>query len=105
MLSNDLIEKFQLLSKYPDSSLEEMEKLLKTNRKYLILQIEKISDVLESFHFPVIEMKGGRIRTPAAPFNSIFEKISHHTGDYLFHEERLEMIVLYILLDQHFVFN
>ena len=82
-----------------------MEKLLKINRKYLILQIEKISDVLESFHFPVIEMKGGRIRTPAAPFNSIFEKISHHTGDYLFHEERLEMIVLYILLDQHFVFN
>ena len=105
VLSNELIEKFQLLSKYSDSSLEEMEKLLKINRKYLILQIEKINDVLESFHFPVIEVKGGRIRTPAVSLNSLFEKISHHTGDYLFHEERLEMIVLYILLAQHFVSN
>ncbi len=51
VLSNELIEKFQLLSKYSDSSLEEMEKLLKINRKYLILQIEKINDVLESFIF------------------------------------------------------
>jgi len=50
-------------------------------------------------------VKGGRIRTPAVSLNSIFEKISHHTGDYLFHEERLEMIVLYILLAQHFVSN
>ena len=67
VLSNELIEKFQLLSKYSDSSLEEMEKLLKINRKYLILQIEKINDVLESFHFPVIEVKVGRIRTTAVP--------------------------------------
>ena len=70
MLSNELIEKFQHLSKYPDSSLEEMEKLLKINRKYLILQIEKINDVLESFHFPVLEVKGGRHRTPAVPMKS-----------------------------------
>ena len=105
MLSNELIEKFQIFSSYPNASILELAVLLKSNRKMVLTDIRKINDILFSVGLPRIQIEESYIQMPDISLNDLFSRMSLDSGEYLFFEERLDMIILYILLNTDFVSN
>ena len=105
MLSNELIEKFQIFSSYPNASILELAVLLKSNRKMVLTDIRKINDILFSVGLPRIQIEESYIQMPDISLNDLFSRMSLDSGEYLFFEERLDIIILYILLNTDFVSN
>ncbi|MGT2924748.1 BglG family transcription antiterminator [Streptococcus caviae] len=105
MLSNELIKKFQVFSKYPNGSFNEFEYILKTNRKSLLADIARINDVLQKYAYDLIEVKEDRLLVPNVSMTELLERMFPDFEDYFFQEERQDMIILYLLLRQNFISN
>ncbi|MGT2948322.1 BglG family transcription antiterminator [Streptococcus devriesei] len=105
MLSNELIKKFQIFSKYPNRSFNELEYILKTNKKSLCSDIVKINDSLQRYHYEPIRIENGCLFVPNVSIMDLFEQLFPDFDDYLFQEERKDMIILYVLLNRQFISN
>ena len=76
MLSNELIEKFQIFSSYPNASILELAVLLKSNRKMVLTDIRKINDILFSVGLPRIQIEESYIQMPDISLNDLFSRMS-----------------------------
>jgi PTS system ascorbate-specific IIA component len=105
VLSNELIQRFHFFSKYDSHTLEEFESIINVSRKQLLMDIDRLNDVLDKYHLEEIRITQGVIHTPQVNLNDLFFKMKHDLEDYLFQEERGYMIVLYLFLNQEYVSN
>ena len=105
MLTNELIKKFPIFSKYNRHTLEEFEGILESNRRNVLADIEKVNDFLDQYNLPMIQLECDRIIVPSLTVSDLFSVISPSLSSYVFQEERLYMIVIYLFLNKEFVSN
>ncbi len=103
MLSHGLIQKFQIFLKYQHHPIEEFEYLLKTERRYIYTDISNLNEVLRQYQYDEIYFEHDRLVVPNVAISELLDKMLPNLSDYLFHEERLDMIILYILLSKEAV--
>lgn len=102
MLSHELIKKFQIFSKYNHSSLDELESLVKTRKRNVLLDIDRINDTLFACGFDLIQVENNEIICPDISETELFKSLLPNMTDYLFQDERPEMIGLYLLLNKEY---
>ena len=105
MLTNDVIKKIPIFSKYNGYSLSEIEPILQMSAKQILADIDRINDVLREFGDSLITVVEGRIHLPKISIQDLFAKMTPKMEQYYFLEEREWMIVLYLFLEQDFVSN
>lgn len=103
MLSHGLIKKFQIFSKYQYHPIEEFEYLLKTERRYIYTDIANLNEVLRQYQYDEIYFEQDRLVVPNIAISELLDKMLPNLPQYLFYEERLDMIILYILLSKEAV--
>ena len=103
MLNQDLLKKLQVFSKYSNHTIDEFEQFLKSSRKNIILDIEKINDSLQFYQLLTLTNQKGRIRVPDATFKRLLDKMNVELVDYIFQEERPDLIILFLLLTDEYV--
>ncbi|MBS4750253.1 BglG family transcription antiterminator [Carnobacteriaceae bacterium zg-ZUI78] len=105
MLLNELIKKIPIFSKYHAHKIEEFEKILNTNRRGLLSDIEKMNSFFQEYSMPTILIENDRIYVPSITETDIFSKIKHRIYDYAGQTERLYLMILYIVTNKQFVSN
>ncbi|MBJ8325839.1 BglG family transcription antiterminator [Streptococcus pacificus] len=105
MLTNDIVKKLPLFSKYHGYPLSDLEGVLGVSRKSILSDMAKINATLEILDTPVISLVNDRINCPQISVTDLFVRLSPDLKDYLFQEERPYMIVLYLLLKEDYISN
>ncbi|WP_282919998.1 BglG family transcription antiterminator [Ignavigranum ruoffiae] len=105
MINNDIINNLPIFSNYNGHSLSDLEKVLKTTKKSILQDVEKINDVLAYFNYPVIEICDNKLWLPNVSIKELFSKMSPELSLYYFQDERVWMIILYIFLEYDFISN
>lgn len=103
MLSHELIKKFQIFSKYPNRSLEDFESLLGTHKRNILADIDRINDSLEHLALPLITFEDGLLRPIAFCEQDLYQSLLPNMRDYVFQDERPDMMILYLLLEDSYI--
>ena len=105
MLTNELIKKYQFFLNYNHTSIEEMEGVLQCNKRIVMTDIQKVNEMLLNLDLPIITVQNDIIITPDISITSILKYIDIESKDFLFQEERIDMLILYIILCSDFISN
>ena len=98
MISNELIKKFQVFSKYSGSKIDDIASILNIHIRYVLSDIEKLNDYFLKVNLDTITVQHGMLLAPHISVEDIFNSMKQSCADYIFHEERPYMIVLFIIL-------
>ena len=105
MLTNDLIKKYQFFLNYNHSSIEEMEGVLQCNKITVMIDIQKVNEMLMSLKLPTITVQNDLIITPDISITNLLKHIDMKSKDYVFQEERIDMLIFYIILCSDYISN
>lgn len=105
MFTNELIKKYQFFLNYTNSSIGELENLSNTSRRTILSDILRINEALSQLLLPNIRIENDLIRVPAISSGELLGHIDISSRSYIFQHERLDMIILYLLLYPDYISN
>lgn len=105
MFTNELIKKYQFFLNYTNSSIGELENLSNSSRRTILSDILKINEALSHLLLPNIRIEKDLIRVPAISSGELLGHVDISSRSYIFQHERLDMIVLYLLLYPDYISN
>lgn len=105
MLTNELIKKYQFFLNYNHTSIEEMEGVLQCNKRTVMLDIQKVNEMLLSLELPTITVQNNFIITPDISITHILKYVDIASKNYVFQEERIDMLIFYIILCSDYISN
>ena len=105
MFTNELIKKYQFFLNYTNSSIGELENLSNTSRRTILSDILRINEALSQLLLPNIRIENDLIRVPAISSGELLGHVDISSRSYIFQHERLDMIVLYLLLYPEYISN
>ena len=105
MFTNELIKKYQFFLNYTNSSIGELENLSNSSRRTILSDILRINEALSQLLLPNIRIENDLIRVPAISSGELLGHVDISSRSYIFQHERLDMIVLYLLLYQDYISN
>lgn len=105
MFTNELIKKYQFFLNYTNSSIGELENLSNTSRRTILSDILRINEALSHLLLPNIRIENDLIRVPAISSGELLGHVDISSRSYIFQHERLDMIVLYLLLYPDYISN
>lgn len=103
MLSNELIKKIHIFSKYPNRSLEDFESLLGIHRRYILADIDRINDSLENLELPLLTFEGDVLKPISFGEKELCQALLPSLEDYVFQDERPDLIILYLLIEDSYL--
>lgn len=104
MFTNELIKKYQFFLNYTNSSIGELENLSNSSRRTILSDILRINEALSHLLLPTIRIENDLIRVPAISSKELLDHVDI-SRSYTFQHERLDMIVLYLLLYPDYISN
>lgn len=104
MFTNELIKKYQFFLNYTNSSIGELENLSNSSRRTILSDILKINEALSHLLLPTIRIENDLIRVPAISSKELLGHVDI-SRSYTFQHERLDMIVLYLVLYPDYISN
>lgn len=105
MFTNELIKKYQFFLNYTNSSIGELENLSSSSRRTILSDILRINEALSHLLLPNIRIENDLIRVPAISSGELLGHVDISSRSYIFQHERLDMIVLYLLLYPEYISN
>lgn len=105
MFTNELIKKYQFFLNYTNSSIGELENLSNSSRRTILSDILRINEALSHLLLPNIRIENDLIRVPAISSGELLGHVDISSRSYIFQHERLDMIILYLLLYQDYISN
>lgn len=105
MFTNELIKKYQFFLNYTNSSIGELENLSNSSRRTILSDILKINEALSHLLLPTIRIENDLIRVPAISSGELLGHVDISSRSYIFQHERLDMIILYLLLYPDYISN
>ena len=105
MFTNELIKKYQFFLNYTNSSIGELENLSSSSRRTILSDILRINEALSHLLLPNIRIENDLIRVPAISSGELLGHVDISSRSYIFQHERLDMIVLYLLLYPDYISN
>ena len=105
MFTNELIKKYQFFLNYANSSIGELENLSNSSRRTILSDILRINEALSQLLLPNIRIENDLIRVPAISSGELLGHVDISSRSYIFQHERLDMIVLYLLLYPDYISN
>lgn len=105
MFTNDLIKKYQFFLNYTNSSIGELENLSNSSRRAILSDILRINEALSHLLLPNIRIENDLIRVPAISSGELLGHVDISSRSYIFQHERLDMIILYLLLYPDYISN
>ena len=105
MFTNELIKKYQFFLNYTNSSIGELENLSNSSRRTILSDILRINEALSYLLLPNIRIENDLIRVPAISSKELLGHVDISSKSYIFQHERLDMIVLYLLLYPDYISN
>lgn len=104
MFTNELIKKYQFFLNYTNSSIGELENLSNSSRRTILSDILRINEALSHLLLPNIRIENDLIRVPAISSGELLGHVDINRS-YIFQHERLDMIILYLLLYPDYISN
>ena len=105
MFTNELIKKYQFFLNYANSSIGELENLSNSSRRTILSDILRINEALSQLLLPNIRIENDLIRVPAISSGELLGHVDISSRSYIFQHERLDMIILYLLLYPEYISN
>ena len=105
MLTNELIKKYQFFLNYNHTSIEEMEGVLQCNKRTVMIDIQKVNEMLVILELPTITVQNNFIITPDISITNILKYVDIASKNYVFQEERIDMLIFYIILYSDYISN
>ena len=105
MLTNELIKKYQFFLNYNHTSIEEMEGVLQCNKRTVMIDIQKVNEMLVFLKLPTITVQNNFIITPDISITNILKYVDIASKNYVFQEERIDMLIFYIILCSDYISN
>lgn len=105
MLTNELIKKYQFFLNYNHTSIEEMEGVLQCNKRTVMIDIQKVNEMLISLELPIITVQNDFIIAPEISITNILKYVDIAAKNYVFQEERIDMLIFYIILCSDYISN
>lgn len=105
MFTNELIKKYQFFLNYTNSSIGELENLSNSSRRTILSDILRINEALSQLLLPNIRIENDLIRVPAISSGELLGHVDISSRSYIFQHERLDMIILYLLLYPDYISN
>ena len=105
MFTNELIKKYQFFLNYTNSSIGELENLSNSSRRAILSDILRINEALSHLLLPNIRIENDQIRVPAISSGELLGHVDISSRSYIFQHERLDMIILYLLLYPEYISN
>ena len=105
MLTNELIKKYQFFLNYNHTSIEEMEGVLQCNKRTVMIDIQKVNEMLVILELPTITVQNNFIITPDISITNILKYVDIASKNYVFQEERIDMLIFYIILRSDYISN
>jgi hypothetical protein len=105
VFTNELIKKYQFFLNYTNSSIGELENLSNSSRRTILSDILRINEALSHLLLPNIRIENDLIRVPAISSGELLGHVDISSRSYIFQHERLDMIVLYLLLYPDYISN
>ena len=105
MLTNELIKKYQFFLNYNHTSIEEMEGVLQCNKRTVMIDIQKVNEMLVILELPTITVQNNFIITPDISITNILKYVDIASKNYVFQEERIDMLIFYIILHSDYISN
>ena len=105
MLTNELIKKYQFFLNYNHASIEEMEGVLQCNKRTVMTDIQKVNEMLLNLDLPIITVQNDFIIIPDISITTILKDIDIASKNYVFQEERIDMLIFYIILCSDYISN
>lgn len=105
MFTNELIKKYQFFLNYTNSSIGELENLSNSSRRTILSDILRINEALSHLLLPNIRIENDLIRVPAISSGELLGHVDISSRSYIFQHERLDMIILYLLLYPEYISN
>lgn len=105
MFTNELIKKYQFFLNYTNSSIGELENLSNSSRRTILSDILRINEALSHLLLPNIRIENDLIRVPAISSGELLGHVDISSRSYIFQHERLDMIILYLLLYPDYISN
>ena len=105
MFTNELIKKYQFFLNYTNSSIGELENLSNSSRRTILSDILRINEALSQLLLPNIRIENDLIRVPAISSGELLGHVDISSRSYIFQHERLDMIILYLLLYPEYISN
>ena len=105
MFTNELIKKYQFFLNYTNSSIGELENLSNSSRRAILSDILRINEALSHLLLPNIRIENDLIRVPAISSGELLGHVDISSRFYIFQHERLDMIILYLLLYPDYISN
>lgn len=105
MLTNELIKKYQFFLNYNHTSIEEMEGVLQCNKRTVMIDIQKVNEMLVILKLPTITVQNNFIITPDISITNILKYVDIASKNYVFQEERIDMLIFYIILCSDYISN
>lgn len=105
MFTNELIKKYQFFLNYANSSIGELENLSNSSRRAILSDILRINEALSHLLLPNIRIENDLIRVPAISSGELLGHVDISSRSYIFQHERLDMIILYLLLYPDYISN
>lgn len=105
MLTNELIKKYQFFLNYNHTSIEEMEGVLQCNKRTVMIDIQKVNEMLVILELPTITVQNNFIITPDISITNILKYVDIASKNYVFQEERIDMLIFYIILRSNYISN
>lgn len=105
MFTNELIKKYQFFLNYANSSIGELENLSSSSRRTILSDILRINEALSQLLLPNIRIENDLIRVPAISSGELLGHVDISSRSYIFQHERLDMIMLYLLLYPDYISN
>lgn len=105
MFTNELIKKYQFFLNYTNSSIGELENLSNSSRRSILSDILRINEALSQLLLPNIRIENDLIRVPDISSGELLGHVDISSRSYIFQHERLDMIILYLLLYPDYISN
>jgi len=105
VFTNELIKKYQFFLNYTNSSIGELENLSNSSRRSILSDILRINEALSQLLLPNIRIENDLIRVPAISSGELLGHVDISSRSYIFQHERLDMIMLYLLLYPDYISN
>ncbi|WP_314354789.1 BglG family transcription antiterminator [uncultured Granulicatella sp.] len=105
MLTNELIKKYQFFLNYNHTSIEEMEGVLQCNKRTVMIDIQKVNEMLISLELPTITVQNDFIIAPEISITNLLKYVDIASKNYVFQEERIDMLIFYIIIYSDYISN
>ena len=105
MLTNELIKKYQFFLNYNHTSIDEMEGVLQCNKRTVLIDIQKVNEMLMGLELPTITIQNNFIIAPDISITNILKNVDIASKNYIFQEERIDMLIFYIILCSDYISN